>query len=192
MKKIIHWLRAHSATLLVAIIGLCGAYYGAYNGAATQTDLWRREKLYQNQYDILNKRIEIAGGFVRAQANADRMSMIMKLIDIQQQTLLLRMTYCDGPQKMKEFESVCAQELKGIVDTYSVSKEIADLQAQFFINAQLAVIYFCDKTREVMLELQNQTKTKPWWELDRSMRQKVVEALMTEMRCNLGFDSILK
>jgi hypothetical protein len=179
-----NWLRQNIAGLLIAIIGVGGAFLGAYYGSNTQSELWRKDKIYQYSVDMLNRRIEIIKAIVRSNVQAQRVDLLMSLVKTDNITVLSKLILCAGEGANNPS---CARDTKSIVDVNSAHKEIADLQAEYFANLQLSALYFCDTTRAAIVDI-NKEREKNWWELDRNLREKLVTAMASELMCNLRLD----
>jgi hypothetical protein len=184
-----HWIKENGSGLLIAIIGVVGAFLGAFYGSTAQLDLWRRDKLYQFEMDVLNKRIDLIRSITRSSAAAQRVSILMQ--GINQEALLLetKLTQCKSPNLDAQMLAYCAQEVKQIIDLNAANKEISDLQSDYFASVQLARIYFCDKTRSAVTDMQKEQKN--WWD-DTSGRENIIAAMTSELVCSTHFDAILK
>jgi hypothetical protein len=54
----------------------------------------------------------------------------------------------------------------------------------------LAAVYFCDKTRSAIHELQEEKKN--WWEADEKKRDGIVVAMASELGCGMDLKGLFK
>jgi hypothetical protein len=177
------WVRSNLVSLIIALTGLAGAYLGASYGSSTQLDLWRREKVYQTQTDILNRRVDLLRSISRTNVAAQRVSILMATIHSYGSILEAQLEQCKKPDLSAQAIAQCAQEIKAPFDVMMANKEISDLQADYFANLQIAAVYFCEKTRLAISELQQQQKN--WWDADANKRENVATAMASELACRL-------
>jgi hypothetical protein len=163
---------------LVALIGVAGAFLGAYYGASSQADLWRKEKAYQFQVDLLNKRVEIVRSIVKAGSSAQRVVMLLAVMHKYSEVVDELAEQCKAGN--------CAEPPKAPFDLMAANKEISDLQVDRTVNLQLAAIYFCDKTRLALTK--GMKDTRNWWEVDEATQLSIVGPMIEELTCNMNFD----
>jgi hypothetical protein len=176
------WIKENGAVLLVALIGVGAAFLGAYYGATSQADLWRKEKAYQFQIDVLNKRIEIIRAIVKADSSAQRVSILMSAIKKYSSVVDALAEQCKA--------GTCPQLPKEPFDLIAANKEISDLQADRIVNLQLAAIYFCEKTRSALIN--GQKETRNWWEVDEATMNSIVAPMINELTCGMDFEGFIK
>jgi hypothetical protein len=184
------WIRENLAGLVIALISLTGAYLGASYGSTTQLDIWRREKSYQTQMDVLNKRVELVRSIARSNVVAQRVSILMTGINAYSSALEAQLEQCKRPNPDAQTIAYCAHELKGPIDIVAANKEISDVQGDYFASLQLAAVYFCDKTRSAIHELQEEKKN--WWEADEKKRDGIVVAMASELGCGMDLKGLFK
>jgi hypothetical protein len=183
-------IRTNGAGFAIALIGIGGSFLGAYYGSSSQFDLWRREKLFQYELDILNKRIDLIRSITKSNVAAQRVSLLMAGINQEASLLAAKIEQCKTPNLDAQTLTYCSQDVKQAIDLNTANKEISDLQSDYFANLQLAGIYFCAKTRSTLVDLQKDHKD--WWEIDASKRDNVVVVMGSELFCNISFENILK
>jgi hypothetical protein len=183
-------IQKNGAGLAIAVIGVVGSFFGAFYGSVSQADLWRRDKIFQYEMDVLNKRIDLVRNVTRSNVAAQRVSLLM--LGIHQDGLLLaaKLEQCNATNLDAQTAAYCGQEVKQVFDLNAANKEIAELQSDYFANLQLASIYFCEKTKSVVADLGKDHQN--WWEIDASKRDNVVVVMGRELSCNLNFENLLK
>lgn len=180
------FLRENSAAMLAALLGVAAAFIGAYVGARSTEDVWRKDKIYQFNKDLVNKRIDIIQEITRSHVDAQRVSMIKTFVKIDEAAIINQFNTCKGAAKINK----CKVPYKPSVDTNSAVKEIADMQAKYFSSTLLAQLYFCDKTRLVLSDMQK--KHINWWEFDEKDQENLVNTMISEIQCGMDFQAVFK
>lgn len=171
------WIKDNAGSLLVAIIGFIGAVFGAYYGASSADNLWRREKAFQYENEIVDRRINIIKSIVRSHVAAQRVSSLKEIM-VAEKIIENQLDDC------KKID-YCVNSYSKSLHVNSAIKELADMQAEYFSNIVLSSIYFCDETRHVISKMQEQKKN--WWEFSRQEQDYLVNSMLREVGCGINF-----
>ena len=167
--------------IIPAIIGGAAAFYGADIGTTNNMKLWQNEKIFQVKMTTFDKRVGILSQIVTAHSMTSRAANIKNMMVVIAQKAEIYGALCESKQSILE-KAKCLVESSTDI---SIQKELAEIQANYFVNLTLANAYFCDKTRAALVALHDGNKDKSWWEAPSKLQDDLVNAMQSELTCQL-------
>lgn len=169
-----------SSEVKAALIALLGVAVGTVLTSALSFFQWKLEEEKEARDQVREQRIELIDRTSRILASSERVKALASIHEVQSSAGNTISNICiEALVSGRTLENCDLEDMN--LKLNDINKSIFSAYSEYYATKNLAVIYFCEETKQAFSNLGAGDKT--WWLSTEQEQEKLIGAMFEEISC---------